>query len=115
MPLDASRPAEVYLNLNQGGWSIRQDGRVQDWRQEVALKDVTFTVRPAGRDRVRQDGHKQVHAWIKGLLVEEVAASVPARYNPLDCDTFLIRATREPLVRVREARLTRTGQLLNRR
>lgn len=85
---------------------------MQDWRQEVALKDVTFTVRPAGRDRKRQGGHKQVHAWVKGLLAEEVTASVPARYNPLDCDTFLISTTRTPLLRAGEARLEATGRLL---
>lgn len=92
--LDPDQPVDVYRNLNKGGWSIRQGGRVQDWRPDVTLTRVTFKVRPGGRDKVRQGGHKQVHAWATGYLsAQRLPTPQPARYNPLDCDTFVLRDT----------------------
>lgn len=63
----------------------------------VALQNVKFTVAPAGLRRFREQGQKNVHAWVRGELVDETrhvkvftfpAKWVVIRYNPAQMDTF---------------------------
>ena len=64
---------EVYRNLHNDTFSIRRNGKVvkhlQNW-MALHLKDVKFAVQPAGREKVRREGKKNVHAFIRGTVVK---------------------------------------------
>lgn len=85
---------DVYWNLHKSIWSLRQRGKVIAHMGTVVLSDVTFRVQPAGRERVRREGKKNVHAFAQGNY--ESASSyrdyIKAReitYNPYKYETFV--------------------------
>jgi hypothetical protein len=58
---------ETYYNLHRKCLSYRPiGGRVQHARTLI-LNDATLTVQPAGRERVRREGKKNVHAFVRGV------------------------------------------------
>ena len=57
---------QVYYNIRRGDYSVRQSGRVIDHVDSIVLRDVRFNVAPAGRDKVRATGVKNVHATVTG-------------------------------------------------
>jgi len=63
---------EVYRNLHNGTHSVRRNGKVvkhlQHW-QSLYLQNVTFAVQPAGREKVRREGKKNVHAFVRGQVI----------------------------------------------
>lgn len=90
----------VYRNLHRHGphgepiYSVRDvaTGRVVAHTPSISLRDVEFVVSPAGRDRVRCERRKNVHAGVRGVPVaHQCGALRQARYNPYDCDTFVDR------------------------
>lgn len=77
---------EVYWNLHKRRFSIRalegeNKGRVIEHAYAVSLVNAKFAVQPAGRERVRQEGKKNVHAFVRGRLVPEAHAK---SFNPFD-------------------------------
>ena len=91
---------EVYRNLHNGTFSIRRNGKVvkplENW-MALHLKDVKFAVQPAGREKVRREGKKNVHAFIRGTVGEPRNTpgfplnqnnSVWVTYNPYQNDYF---------------------------
>lgn len=69
--IDLSRPVQVYRNLRgkKGSYfSIRQGGCVVAHGDAMMLRDATFVVQEAGRQRVLSSGRKNVHAWVRGYL-----------------------------------------------
>jgi hypothetical protein len=62
------RRVQVYWNLHRQCYSVRQSGRVINHVDSIALHDVRFNVAPAGRDKVRATGVKNVHATVSGYL-----------------------------------------------
>jgi len=65
------KKVEVYRNLHKNCFSIRQNGKVVDYLyydRELHLTDVEFRVQPAGRERVRREKKKNVHAYVKGTV-----------------------------------------------
>ena len=59
---------QVYWNIRLGRYSVRQSGRVIDHVDSIILRDVRFNVAPAGRDKVRATGVKNVHATVTGYI-----------------------------------------------
>jgi len=59
---------QVYYNIRRGDYSVRQSGRVIDHVDTIVLRDVRFNVAPAGRDKVRATGVKNVHATVTGFI-----------------------------------------------
>ena len=63
---------EIYRNLHNDTFSIRRNGKVvkhlANW-QSIFLKDVKCAVQPAGREKVRREGKKNVHAFIRGTYL----------------------------------------------
>tara|TARA_R110000824_G_scaffold44937_2_gene130367 strand:- start:652 stop:1038 length:387 start_codon:yes stop_codon:yes gene_type:complete len=62
---------EIYRNLHKKCFSIRKNGKVVDYLyddQELHLVDVKFRVQPSGRERVRREKKKNVHAYVKGTI-----------------------------------------------
>ena len=91
--LDRTKPVSVYRNLNRRGrwYSIVQDGLVVAHSQLVKLKDCTFHINEAGRQRVLESGTKNVHARVKGMLVRSTPHDIeqPLSYSPFSCASFM--------------------------
>jgi hypothetical protein len=102
--------ARVYYNLHRHTFSIqhRIDGRwlVRGYADEVMLRDVTFKVSEGGRQRVIREGRKNVHAYVRGTLVDQTPATpVAATYNPYKYESFVEKDTGAPIYSARFARL----------
>lgn len=88
----------------------------------VSLSHATFAVQPAGRDKVRREGRKNVHAFVRGDLITSTAYHTissymyqythekmielfveqgfrKATYNPYQNDTFVDVETGEPVLK----------------
>jgi len=68
--IDETKPVYVYRNLHKQCLSVRQDGIVKCHAENVVLMDCEFKVNEKGRDHVREKQIKQVHAGIKGFVVD---------------------------------------------
>lgn len=78
----------VYWNLHKHCYSVMEasTGRVVQHANAVMLRDVRYTVQPAGHARTIREGRKCVHAFIDGRIVNNVLIDpLHARkvtYNP---------------------------------
>ena len=91
----------VYWNLHLHMWSVQEYIPKKGWRvwyhaDEVMLENVEWKVSRAGRDRVRREKRKNVHAYAVGDLAEvkKVFEIVPRGwwpicYNPYHNDGFV--------------------------
>ncbi|MBY0403208.1 MAG: hypothetical protein K2X66_04870, partial [Cyanobacteria bacterium] len=66
---------EIYYNLHRKCLSARgldrnYRGRVVARPRGILLKKVRFVVQPKGRERVLREGRKNVHAFVRGILVQ---------------------------------------------
>ena len=91
---------QVYWNIRLGRYSVRQSGRVIDHVDSIILRDVRFNVAPAGRDKVRATGVKNVHATVTGYTHYDMPCSEfieyvgdihldYVAYNPFKYDSFV--------------------------
>ena len=89
---------QVYYNIRRGDYSVRQNGRVIDHVTAISLRDVRFNVAPAGRDKVRRTGVKNVHATVTGYAIVQSWRYIPldqsdsydfVAYNPFKYDQFV--------------------------
>lgn len=101
----------VYFNLHRTCWSVKalegpDKGRViahiySRQRHELALRDVTFKVSEAGRQRVLREGKKNVHAGVVGRVADGIFPplwdSERVSYNPRKGPTFYSAITEEPV------------------
>ena len=100
---------ETYRNLHTGTFSVRalegaRKGRVFFHPTRVVVDNATFVVQPAGNAKVRVEGKKNVHAFVRGDLNDtyvEVDEAVyrKATYNPYQNDTFVDKETGQPVLR----------------
>lgn len=60
----------VYRNLHKDCFSVKcmKTGRVIAYVQEIVLKNVTYPVSKAGRERVLKEKRKNVHAFVQGII-----------------------------------------------
>ena len=95
---DEGTRVRVYYNLHLHTWSVQdvKSGLVVCHSDNVDLYDCTFVVRPAGRQKVRDTGRKNVHAfvvgtWSKFPVGESETSGDPTyvTYNPYANDTFV--------------------------
>ena len=102
MGIDTTKNVEVYFNLRDKMFSVRQNGRVVMHTPYVVLKDCTFVVQPAGNARVRKEQQKNIHAFVRGKLSSaqecndereayqsETEKIVDVGYNPYLHTTFV--------------------------
>ena len=68
--IDASKRVWVYRNLHKKCVSVKQGSLVRCHATNVVLKDCKFIVSEAGQTRVRNEGKKNVHAFIEGYVVD---------------------------------------------
>lgn len=95
---------EVYYNLHKKTFSVRalegeNKGRVISHQNQVALQDVKFVVRESGRQKVLEEKRKNVHAFVRGNIVDDhdFIPSGSATYNPYHYATFVDTDTKEPV------------------
>jgi len=65
-------------------------GKVVSNESKVCLRNVDFVVQPAGRERVRETGTKNVHAFVRGEWDGSVQVTYGdyVTYDPFEHDHF---------------------------
>ena len=66
--IDPKRKVYVYKNLHKNCYSIKQDGLVKMHTDKIYLWDASFRVGAKGRERVLNEGRKNVHAGVSGYI-----------------------------------------------
>jgi hypothetical protein len=100
---------DIYFNLHLFKWSIRnrKTRRVESHATDVIVTNVNFVVSTAGRDRVRAEKRKNVHAFVRGSI-EAIDLQIDHRvlkkngyreayYNPYKVDFFVDKKTKKKL------------------
>jgi hypothetical protein len=94
--IDASKPVQVYRNLHVGCLSVRQGGIVRCHVDNIVLNHATFIVSQKGRDKVRMEQKKNVHAYVRGRVTDaHICRNLlwfpwdEVRYNPYTCEHFM--------------------------
>jgi hypothetical protein len=95
---------EVYYNLHKKTFSVRalsgpNKGRVVMHTNEIALKDAKFVVRESGRKKVLEEKRKNVHAFVRGDMVDGISFdnAGTATYNPYRYSSFVNTETKFPV------------------
>ena len=117
LDLSGSDKVEVYRNLRRRCWSVRSNktGKVIDHVTLVALEDCELVVRKAGREKVRREGVKNVHAFIKGYMITPDTYNVNQlgsmiTYNPYEDESFRTIKNNEPIKKAKQVFLTSNGR-----
>lgn len=97
----------VYYNLHKHTFSVRYEGKVVMHADFVKLGDVEFRVRQGGKEKVRDEKSKNVHAFVIGTLLEyceypcfgipEPPSDFVVTYDPYKYDSFVNKFTKEPV------------------
>lgn len=115
---------EVYYNLHKQCLSMRRMARGArvSHAHTLLLNDCLLVVQPAGREKVRREGKKNVHAFVRGypafirrtwadddgdLSVESMERQGYQRitYNPYKYDSFVLADTGQPIYRASQVAL----------
>jgi hypothetical protein len=98
---------DIYFNLHKHLLSIRSRERetygiVVGHKNHAMLRNVSFVVNKAGRERVLREKKKNVHAYCRGELIKSPPASGPfdfclVTYNPYKYKSFVNVETEEPV------------------
>ena len=91
--INPERPVFVYRNLHKQCLSVQQDGVVRCHVDNIVLEDAEFRVGKAGQRKVRETQSKNVHAKVRGMVVEKPSEILPLNwdnvvYNPYKYDEF---------------------------
>lgn len=101
--------ADVYRNLHKKCMSIRSReksdyGRVRAHAQSLIMQKCNFVVREKGRQRVILEKRKNVHAFVRGKLIQiyvnptlPLDEFVEVTYNPYHSGSFYIKSTGQPI------------------
>ena len=101
----------LYRNLRTGNWSVREGGLVVDHVDRAVVMQAEFRVNSKGRERVRREQQKNVHAFVIGRLsvdpdaYDDILPFREAYYNPYEHDTFVDKETGEPIWNARIVKL----------
>ena len=102
----------VYYNLHKQTFSVTYDSKVIMHADYVKLGDVEFRVRKGGKEKVRSEKSKNVHAFVIGKLLDyceypcdELPVTDSNRivtYNPYKHDSFVYKQSEEPIYGAKE-------------
>jgi hypothetical protein len=108
MNIDPRYRCYVYFNIgngpHRGTWSVSQRNKVVAHVRDIVLRDARFLVAPAGRERVRREGRKNVHAGVSGFFVSldsepyRIYNWEPVTYNPYKYDSFVLCRDQSPIL-----------------
>ncbi len=90
----------VHWNIHRKCWSVLSKGRVIAHRSALCLVRCKFVVRPAGRQKAVEQGRRNVHAFVRGHLTENLitdAVSDRVRYQPFLSENFFRESTKQPI------------------
>ena len=106
------KKVKVYYNLQKHTFSVTYDEKVIIYADYVKLGDVEFRVRKGGKERVRSEKSKNVHAFVIGRLLDyceypcdELPVTDSNRivtYNPYRHDSFVYKQSEEPIYGAKE-------------
>lgn len=86
---------EVYRNLKNNKFSVRVNGLVVGYVDEIKLENVMTKVGKAGRKRVLLEKQKNVHAFICGTVIKDFKYDEitldQLYYNPYDVDRWVMK------------------------
>lgn len=93
--LPLNQQVRIYFNLHKKKLSVQTKVNGQ-WKvvahaEEAYLKNASFKVSEAGRQRVIKEKRKNVHAYIMGELVSGIQSNKQfhsVRYNPYEVAQF---------------------------
>jgi len=101
-----------YYDLHRHTFSVTYKGLVMLKADYLRLSDVEFRVRQGGKQKVRNEQRKNVHAFVIGYLddycefpcddIPEPESNEVITYNPYKYDTFVIKNTEEPIYGAKE-------------
>ena len=97
--IDITKKVFAYKNLHQDCWSIKQGGLVKVHTTELNLYSCIFKGNRKGRERVRREKRKNVHAAVKGYMGESTWDTNPEElfdevtYNPYKYEYFVMKDT----------------------
>jgi len=102
----------VYYNLHKHTFSVTYKGVVILHADYVKLRNVEFRVREGGKEKVRREKSKNVHAFVIGELLDycefpcEDIPTEPSNkvvtYNPYKYNSFVYKDTEEPVYTAKE-------------
>ena len=102
----------VYYNLHKHTFSVKLNDRVILHVDYVKLGNVEFRVRQGGKEKVRSEKQKNVHAFVIGDLLdycEFPCENIPneptdkvVTYNPYKYDSFVYKDSEEPIYNAKE-------------
>ena len=102
----------VYYNLHKQTFSVTYDSKVIMHADYVKFGDVEFRVRKGGKEKVRSEKSKNVHAFVIGKLLDyceypcdELPVTDSNRivtYNPYKHDSFVYKQSEEPIYVAKE-------------
>lgn len=108
----------VYYNLHKHTFSVQYQGKVVLYADYVKLSNVEFRVREGGKDKVRKEMRKNVHAFVIGTLMEYCTypcENMPQEtndnvitYNPYKYDSFVKKDSEEPIYNANEIDMINT-------
>lgn len=89
---------DIYRNLHKSCWSLKIRGLPIEHHDELVVEEVRFSVQPAGNARVRREGRKHVHAFVRSN--HQISPTlckawghegwVKVTYNPYKDTTFVV-------------------------
>jgi hypothetical protein len=90
---------KVYFDLHRHCFSIQKGNLVHGKANELVLKEVTFKVNEKRRQKVVEEGRKNVHAKVHGKITSEpiVGNLREAAYNPYFFKSFVDKETKKPI------------------
>lgn len=104
------RRVEVFRNLTSKCYSVRRSGRVVAHTDNIYLQFCEFVIQQGGQARTRREHKKYIHALVRGEspsmvmdatwldgIQRELAGWTQIAYNPYLNDTFVVKATGEPI------------------
>jgi len=105
----------VYYNLHKHTFSVRYNNKIILHSDYVKLENVEFRVRLGGKDRVRSEKQKNVHAFVIGTLMdycEFPCENLPEEpnnnivtYNPYKYNSYVMKDTEEPIFHANEVEM----------
>jgi hypothetical protein len=110
----------IHRNLHKPPyWSIkkgRSGGKVIGYDTDIWLTDVSFKVQQKGKERVRREIRKNVHAGVIGKIKEtggdyNTNGWTLVTYNPYHHDSFVEYESGEPIYNASEAILKNTKEV----
>jgi hypothetical protein len=123
--------ADIYRNLNvpkeqDEKWSVldRATRRIKEIISSGLMENVKFVVQPAGRARVVSEGRKNVHAFVRGDLMEfpfrffrdydPDLSMTKISYNPYEADHFIREDTGKAIYEAETVWITPLGVYIDR-